>query len=238
MIKQAIEYVVGLGKVERMEIEGRQYTTERIHPVREPHAEALEVTTLDAIIDYLKSKIDGSAAIPELIHIESPTSVKVYSPVFGDFQQRECYIHAKPLLPSIDFGHFQDSESFIIAMQSKFLKNEDSEILLQVTGNLKSEAIQTVGDDGISQAVTVKTGIAKVGDVLVPNPVTLAPYRTFTEIDQPESSFIFRMKEGPRMALFEADGGAWRSEAMKRIKEYFEMNLVKFEGCNDIKIIS
>lgn len=40
------------------------------------------------------------------------------------------------------------------------------------------------------------------------------------------------------MALFEADGGAWRIEAMKKIKEYLKENLVKFKGCNDIKIIS
>ena len=30
----------------------------------------------------------------------------------------------------------------------------------------------------------------------VPNPVGLAPYRTFTEIGQPESKFVLRLKNG------------------------------------------
>lgn len=73
-----------------------------------------------------------------------------------------------------------------------------------------------------SQKVTVKTGVASVSDAVVPNPVTLAPYRTFPEVEQPESKFIFRMKEGPTAALFEADGGAWRNTAILGIKEYLK----------------
>lgn len=65
--------------------------------------------------------------------------------------------------------------------------------------------------------------------VVVPNPVTLAPYRTFVEVKQPESKFVFRMRkseEGPQAALFEADGGAWKIEAMQRVKEFLEDKLV------------
>ncbi|KHO31340.1 hypothetical protein OR63_10900, partial [Clostridium tetani] len=82
-----------------------------------------------------------------------------------------------------------------------------------------------VGDDGVSQAATIKTGVASVNEVKVPNPVVLAPFRTFPEIEQPESKFIFRMQSGPRAALFEADGGAWRNEAMIKIKAYLEEQL-------------
>ena len=51
-----------------------------------------------------------------------------------------------------------------------------------------------------------------MADVKVPNPVTLRPFRTFIEVEQPESKFIFRMREGGRCAIFEADGahGSWR----------------------------
>ena len=62
--------------------------------------------------------------------------------------------------------------------------------------------------------------MAKVADVVVPNPVTLAPYRTFLEVEQPASKFIFRIKEGGQLALFEADGGAWQHEAILNIKNY------------------
>ncbi|OSB00487.1 hypothetical protein B2H85_13365, partial [Clostridium botulinum] len=65
--------------------------------------------------------------------------------------------------------------------------------------------------------------------------VTLAPYRTFPEIEQPLSRFIFRMQQGPSAAIYEADGGAWRNQAMQRIKAYLEEEL---KGIKNINIIS
>ena len=38
----------------------------------------------------------------------------------------------------------------------------------------------------------------ELADVIVPNPVKLRPYRTFAEIEQPESSYVFRIKDGDR----------------------------------------
>ncbi|MNW60692.1 hypothetical protein D3C74_386970 [compost metagenome] len=70
---------------------------------------------------------------------------------------------------------------------------------------------------GMTQSVVAKTGVATVEDVKVPNPVLLAPYRTFVEVEQPESSFVFRMKDGPSAALFEADGGAWRNDVIANV---------------------
>jgi hypothetical protein len=90
---------------------------------------------------------------------------------------------------------------------------------LKVVGNIKKEDVRTVGDNGVSQSVTAKVGVATVGQVEVPNPVALMP-RTFVEVEQPESNLIFRMQNGPRYALFEADGGAWKVQAMKNIKDY------------------
>ena len=70
---------------------------------------------------------------------------------------------------------------------------------------------------------TIKQGIASKADVLVPNPVTLTPYRTFLEVKQPSSEFVFRIKDNggtPAFMLVEAEGGLWRAEAMQNIKEY------------------
>ena len=43
------------------------------------------------------------------------------------------------------------------------------------------------------------------------------------------------MQEGPRAALFEADGGAWRNQAIKNIKEYL---LKELEGFKHVKVIA
>ena len=93
---------------------------------------------------------------------------------------------------------------------------------MQVAGNIKSGTTANYSDDGVSQKTTIKTG------VIVPNPVKLRPYRTFAEIEQPESSYVFRIKDGdrgPTFKLVEADGGLWKNAVMKKIKEYLEFEL-------------
>lgn len=120
-------------------------------------------------------------------------------------------------------------------LQSAFVENEDRAKLLKVSGNIKEENVKSVGDDGISQSAAIKVGVSSVAEVKIPNPVILAPFRTFPEIEQPESKFIFRMQSGPQAALYEADGGAWRNVAMESIKEYLKARL---EGLDNVKVIS
>lgn len=57
--------------------------------------------------------------------------------------------------------------------------------------------------------------------------ITIKPneHRNMAEVEQTSSSFIFRAKTGPRFALMEADGGAWRSKAMKNIKAFLEFEV-------------
>ena len=43
------------------------------------------------------------------------------------------------------------------------------------------------------------------------------------------------MKDGPRAAIFEADGGAWRNKAILSIKEYLKKELAEL---NNIEIIA
>jgi hypothetical protein len=232
--REALEYLVNLGQIKVLEIEGQQYSTKQLNHVKMPEPAALKTTTLTALIDYIKSGIDDKFS-KLLVHVISPTKVALYSELRSD-AERECYMICEAFTPNnIYFNRFVDTESFNIMLQSSFVQNEDKDILLKVTGCIQDKAVKEVGDDGISQAVTIKTGVAKVNDVKVPNPVSLAPYRTFPEIRQPESKFIFRMQSGPQAALYEADGGAWRNDAMGRVKEYLEDMLVEIEN---IQIIS
>jgi hypothetical protein len=232
--KEALEYLIGLAKTEIVEVGSQQYSTKQMYSVKQPKPAQLKTTTLTALIDYIKSGMDMKFS-KLLIHVISPKDVALYSELRND-DERECYMVCEALTPNnITFNRFIDTENFNIMLQSSFVGNEDRSILLKVTGCIQDKVVKEVGDDGVSQAVTVKTGVAKVNDVLVPNPVSLAPYRTFPEILQPESRFIFRMQTGPQAALYEADGGAWRNEAMKRIKEYLETELNELEN---ISIIS
>lgn len=80
-------------------------------------------------------------------------------------------------------------------------------------------------DDGISQVITTKQGVSMAQNVVFQNPVPLKPMRTFTEVDQPESNFTLRVDEDANCALYEADGGAWKNEAVINIHDYLKNNL-------------
>lgn len=252
MIKQAIEYIVGLSKDQVIEVNDRKYSTENIYPVKEPKIIGFETGTLTSIIDYLKDNPDNQD-YKHIIAIEDVSKVSLQSAVYGDFKQRNSLIEARPFLPDIEFGRFMSSERFIIELQSKFARFEkanddgeiissrgDAEILQKIVGNIKGETVRSFGDDGVSQKVEIKQGITTVAEAVVPNPVILAPFRTFPEIIQVESEFIFRMREGNNgveMALFEADGGAWRMKTIERIKVWLEKE-IKENNLNNITILA
>lgn len=236
--KEAIKYLMEVGKEENPIVETEQgtFSRTRLDRVLEPKTAPLCVSTLTGLVHFISKRIDNIEA--GIIHVESPTKVLFYSPLNSD-KERNIYVKAEADTPeNIKYERFMDTESFNIMLQSAFVDNEDKKILLKYTGLIKNEAVKTTGDDGISQQVTIKTGVATVGNAIVPNPVTLKPYRTFVEVEQPESKFIFRMKDGPTAALFEADGGVWRNKAMHEIKKYIHENLLKGSKFPNIMIIS
>lgn len=105
-------------------------------------------------------------------------------------------MEAKALTPQFTFERFHDAENFNISLQSAFVKNDDRDVTLKVVGNIREEAVNQIGDDGVSQSVVAQTGVATRANVVVPNPVMLQPYRTFVEVEQPVSPFVFRMQMG------------------------------------------
>lgn len=226
MIKKALEYIVGLKKPEVIEIEGNTYSDKELSMVSyTPYARAIEMSTLTSLVDYIKANID-TMADKMIIHVESPTKVRMYSSLDGD-RKREYLVEVNANLPSFQFGKFIEHEEFCIALQSKFISNDDRELVLKFAGTVEDGTVAQYGDDGVTQKATVKTGLTSKADAVVPNPVNLMPYRTFLEVKQPASDFIFRMKSscGVQCAIFEADGGAWQNEAMRNIKEYLEAEL-------------
>lgn len=235
MIREAIEYIVGLGRTDIYEENGQQYSTNKLYLLEEPKAAQLDIRSLSGLVEYIKSNFDGQA--PLMIHVESPTEVTVFTQLNND-RNREYLIKATAMLPNFRYENWYDPETFNIKLQSGFVKNTDRDIVLKVVGNIREEDVKTYGDDGVSQTVTAKVGVAQVGQVEVPNPVALAPYRTFVEVEQPTSNFVFRMKNGPSSALFEADGGAWKFEAMKNVKTYLEDALAEELEVGKINIIA
>jgi hypothetical protein len=238
MIKEALEYIVGLNKAEVINVNGEMYTDKRlsrITPYVRRTSKPIKMDTLTSFVDYIKAQVirDKLYEYKRLyIHITSPTSVEAFetdNPVDGE----KTYIgYANALLPDIRYDEYYDSENFNILLQSRFCQSDVTRQLLSIVGNVKTSDVQTKSDNGITQTVHTNKGVVLQEDTILPNPVVLAPFRTFVEISQVSSAFIFRAKESSnpfendtkeiKFALFEADGGAWKIEACKRIKTYLE----------------
>ena len=165
-----------------------------------------------------------------MVHVVSPTRVEMISALDSD-RMRETLVVVNAETPKIPFGTYIDNEQMLIAVQSMFVDDDDTDkaLLLKFAGTTTTGSVKEYGDDGVTQKATIKVGVASKTEAIVPSPCALRPYRTFIEIEQPLSEFIFRMRQGRgddiESALFEADGGAWKNEARKRIKDYLTEQL-------------
>lgn len=227
MIREALEYIVGMSKPNCIEKGGNTYSDKPLTRVDyDPAPDAIRTNTLTSILEYINTDADNIQDCKVLIHVESPTCVSVQS-YLNSNMRRNKYMVASADIPRIDFGNFIPLEEFKIMLASCFADSDEEhktskEDLLAYLSGVQVGTLSEYGDDGISQKAEVKKGITGVGreDKVAPNPVGLCPFRSFQEIYPVKSSFIFRMKEGSGTiycALFEADGGAWKNECRKDI---------------------
>lgn len=213
---------------------GDYYSRPLSLPPAEPTVKPLEVHTLGAIADWWTWEGEDGLAI----HVESPTSVYVLEDAQGRHMTRNYWIHAdaSPILGrGFEFGQWMDIETFIIRVQAQFVQTEGRDRLLAVVGNLESGQAITIADDGVTQQAAVRSGVRRLSSEEMPNPVILKPWRSFPEIEQPESPYVFRLQQsdkGVKAALFESGGGMWKLEAMQRIKSYL------LERLSEVQIIA
>lgn len=213
-------------------LEGRIVSTRPLYNVplperrKEDPVDVLEVQSLQAVVDYLTQQEDGLDPEDHFVHVEGPDRVRVIGPLLdaGETNQRHTFLRARVGTTLPPWGTYLPSEEMVVAAQALFRPTDDRVRLLRILGNLVAEETLKVDDDGVTQIATAKSGVQLRETVDVKNPFDLAPYRTFREVEAPESPFVLRLKkEGAsfRAGLWEADGGAWEVEAVARIKEWF-----------------
>lgn len=231
-IKEAIAYITGLAvkaeKPEIVEINGRKYCTRDLRRYdAADKAEPIKATTLTSLVDYIK---ESREELRErmIIQVVSATKVLLYSGLLPE-RDRETLFEVNALLPSFEYGREYEQEAFLVSMQSCFAPGGDREPVMVLASNIVNTQQAEYSDDGITQQAVIKTGITTKEKALVPNPVNLIPYRTFLEVDQPASEFIFRISEGrggaPTFKLVAADGGLWKSQAVDNVKAYLTERL-------------
>lgn len=242
-LREAIEYITELAETaaapEVLEIKGRTYCTKRLERYdKEPQARRIEATTLTALMDYIR---ENKEELRErmIIQVTSPREVRLFSGLTEE-RDREELFRTEAMVPEFSYGREYEQKEFMVKIQSCFEKGlaDDQEAVQYLAGNIDASQEATYSDNGTTQLCVVKTGVANKENAMVPNPVTLTPYRTFVEIEQPESEFVFRIEQrggAPLFKLIEADGGRWKNEAMLRIKDYI-LNEMEREPVEGVKI--
>lgn len=115
---------------------------------------------------------------------------------------------------------FRGIEETMIELRSKYQHTDDIDYLLKLLGSITIEDKVKSDDNGLTQQVTVRKGIALTANETIKPIVKLKPYRTFYEVEQPESEFLVRVDVNGHIGFFEADGGMWKMTARRIIKGY------------------
>lgn len=231
-IKDKTYYVDPRGKLDRIMTD-----QEMLETVSPPHFEFL---TLTALANFINENPDNFE--PGQVVIDSPLQVSWHGNVKTGVREKKRFLYAFARQDETNyiFGDINESEAkgpwyqlemFVIALQSQFVQTETVSDIIRYLSDLHNEKVVNVNDDTFTQKLQIKTGITTKSEVEIKNPVKLAPYRTFMEVEQPESDFVLRFREskgiGIECALFEADGLGWRLDAMRYISSFLEYKLLK-----------
>lgn len=201
-----------------------------LRPYEPDPAPCFDIFSLDGLCDWLNADVDKNIKLfgRLFVHVCNERIVTVETRSSGiEGNRRFTLAKCEFPLHRFPWGEYIDQEKFVVMLLSRFANDPEGgrDAVGAFVGKIKQEQSAKTMDDGVTQKVAVKTGISLTAEIPVKNPVYLAPQRTFTEIEQPISPFVLRVQEGPSIALFEADDGAWKNEAVSRISTFIRSRI-------------
>ena len=228
-----IDLVLGLAPAKVLTLDGYSYIdkdrrTELFVP---PTSKTLPIHTLSGFVKLLEIGFDGYVPAATFVLVSAYDTVELVSTGSDIYGRRKVFATAIAPKPerTFTFNTYMVQEQFNIALRSMFVQDDVLDALAKLAGNISKETEVRQEDDGFSQSVTAKAGTFLKQEVTVKPRVTLKPFRTFLEVDQPAGDFIFRVRHregaGNECALFEADAGAWKLAAMTTIQAWLKQQI-------------
>jgi len=238
MIRDAINKIEEMAAPITYQIGDKTFASDdlvEIRPIVDSPSQ-VSLFSLDGIVKMIVSEAKKLPS-PIFIQIKAYNEVRAFS-TYGDdrFTRHELCKATPNDIPGFKEGWWS-YEQAMIALRSIFEQTDDTEYLLGLLSKITDENSVTTEDNGLSQSVQVRQGIQMVGRETVKSRVKLRPYRTFLEIQQPESEFLVRVKEGGQIGLFEADGGMWKLGAREGIRDYFTKELATMIETGEVVVM-
>ena len=237
MLKEAIEQIERMAEPYIHEVDGSVYSNQQmIHIMdRKPMPRCIDLTGLDSICKMVRNEAEHVGQ-QIFIQVKDYRNVSVFTSLDSDEDRLYLYKCAADT-PTVTTDRYIDYEKAVIELRSLYIPNEGTEYLLQLLGSISNESKVTTSDNGVTQKIEAKSGIALNSMVTVKPRVTLQPFRTFIEVAQPASEFILRINERGEIGFFPADGGVWKLEATRNVAAYFEKELQDLIGTGTVVVI-
>lgn len=224
MIREAIDFILELKRPEKItDLLGREYiyNNQRYVPVELSLGAPVNFTTLEGIIDFAQQQSDD-----HFLHVRDYKTVRLTGQLLNEWGTRRIAAESNMFeRHDFEFRRNMGIETFIINLRSKFIMTEELTDLLDFVSNISQSSVNSADDDGVSQTVVTKNSITMRHERTAFNGrCKLRPYRTFSEVEQPEIECYLRLTQQdkglPLVALYEADGGEWKNQAVANIKQF------------------
>ena len=225
MLKAFVEKLMELAAPTTLEVDGSVYSNKEMVHIQDkkPMPRCIDLTGLDSICKMVRNEAEH-VGLQIFIQVKDYKSVSVFTALDEDEDRLYLY-KCNADTPAVTTDRFMSYEKAVIELRSLYIPNEGTKYLLSLLSNISHESKVTSSDNGVTQNVEAKAGIALNTMVKIEPRVALQPFRTFIEVEQPESEFLLRINERGEIGFFPADGGVWKLEATRNVAGYFEENL-------------
>lgn len=189
------------------------------------HPDTLPLNSLDSLIKMVKTEASEQDA-PLYITIPDHMTVRCFGqPDAAERYHRQFYYEANATdVPGWAEKNTLGFEEAQIALRTRFQETPDTLYAMKLVSDISLGAKVIYNDNGIATTITTQKGVALQTNEQIRPLVKLRPYRTFQEVEQPESIFLIRVSDRG-ISFIEADGGMWKLAARETIKAFLEERL-------------
>ena len=186
MLAKMIDKIVSLKETKIFEINGQTYADASLTRIP-PHVDrpdCISVSGLDSICKLIRTELE-KVGTTIMVQVKSNDTVEVMTTYLSDFSRNTLY-RAKADAPGLYTG-FRGREVALIELRSLCIPNEGTAYLLDLLSRMTNENSVSTNDNGVTQTVEARQGVALNAVVEIKPRVMLRPFRTFLEVEQPES---------------------------------------------------
>lgn len=193
MLKAAIEKIQEMTKPMIREVEGRTFaisadTVNEIRPTLDRPG-GLALNSLDALVKLVKTEALKKYKTPIYLTIPNHMNVTCFSQpddAEGRYERTTYYTAKATDVPGWEERTQLPFEEAMIALRTRFQPTNDTEYALKLLSEITTGAKITFNDNGVATSVVTKKGIDLQTNQAIRPIITLKPYRTFQEVEQPE----------------------------------------------------